>query len=84
MTDIPTAPISIRRFSLPRPSLPRIGAGVSFDELPGSFAMPSIWPAWRPTQAAGNRRSLSMTTSKAVIQFGERPKPYVEHVFAEQ
>ena len=34
MTDITTtAPISIRRFSLPRPSLPRIGIGASLDEI---------------------------------------------------
>jgi hypothetical protein len=34
MTDITTtAPISIRCFSLPRPSLPRIGIGASLDAI---------------------------------------------------
>ena len=36
MTDIiPTAPISIRCFSLPRLSLPRIGIGASLDAIAG-------------------------------------------------
>lgn len=34
MTDFTSiAPISIRRFSLPRPSLPRIGIGASLDAI---------------------------------------------------
>jgi hypothetical protein len=33
---------------------------------------------WTPTSAAGRRPPLSMKTSKAVIQIGELPKPFVE------
>ena len=47
-------------------------------KLPGSLAMPSIWSAWRPAQTADHRLPLWMTTSKAVTQIGELPKPFVE------
>lgn len=60
MTDFPaTAPITIRRLSLPRPSFPRLGIGVLLIEaialVGDAFSMACVAPyarLHRPPQAA--------------------------------